>query len=248
MVRKLWKNKNSIGVKKSRSRAYPALDLKSAILTAKKIFDDLGQGPHLRAALARGLGYGGFCGAVSAKIGALAHFGLLEKFAGNYSITPLALDLFDFFEKDCRKKIFIAATTPVLFSALAARFAGGALPKNLSAILASDYGIAANAAPIAAKNFVATFEFAGALKDNRLILPDDEKSKNDDDSLVAKKMDFGERADISAAENKNDGEEDGIEVALASGIKIIFPKKFAFRLAMGEFAEGLRHLDNRTSL
>jgi len=244
MVQELGKNKNSAAGKKIRSRAYPALDLRAAILAAKKIFDDLGQGPHSRAALARGLGYGGFCGAASARIGALAHFGLLEKFAGNYSISPAALALFDFHQKDRQKEIFAAAATPALFAALAARFAGGALPKNLPAILAADYGIAANAAPAAAKNFAATFEFAGILKDNRLILPD--AGQDDFDEREAK----NEPADGEVAGNNSTAAapSQNIEVKLSSGIIVLFPKKFASRLALGEFAQELKNLDNKSGL
>ncbi len=244
MVQELGKNKSLAAGKKVRSRAYPALDLRSAILATKKIFDDLGQGPHSRAALARGLGYGGFCGAVSVRIGALAHFGLLEKFAGNYSISPAALALFDFHQKDRQKEIFAAAATPALFAALAARFAGGALPKNLPAILATDYGIAANAAPLAAKNFAATFEFAGILKDNRLILPDTGVNASDDNDSEEKS--FEEKNRRPATESNRGGGEGEIEVRLTSGIRIIFPKKFAAQMVRGEFAEEVKSLDSKT--
>ncbi len=245
MAQKLGKNKTSGGGKKVRSRAYPLLDLPAAILAAKKIYQNLGRGPHSRAALARGMGYAGFCGAASGKIGALAHFGFLERFAGNYSVADFALPLFDDARSFSQKEIFAAATKPALFAALAARFSGQVLPKNLPAILVSDYGISFAAAPRAAKNFVATFEFAGILKENRLILPDGEESENDGDDDVAKETNFEEKKRCSAAENKIIGEEEGIEVLLVSGVKIIFPKKFAARLARGEFAEEVKSLDSK---
>lgn len=247
MVQELGKNKNPGAGKKIRSRAYPALDLPAAILTAKKIFDDLGQGPHSRMSLARGLGYGSFCGAASAKIGALAHFGFLERFAGNYSVAPAALPLFDYPKNLRQNEIFAAAARPSLFAALAARFAGQNLPKNLPAVLVSDYGISFSAAPLAAKNFIATFEFAGMLKENRLILPDGEESENDGDNDIAKEMNFEEKNRRPAAGNNHGGgkEEEGIEVRLASGIRIVFPKKFAARLARGEFAEEVKSLDSK---
>lgn len=244
MVQELGKNKNPGAGKKIRSRAYPALDLPAAILTAKKIFDDLGQGPHSRMSLARGLGYGSFCGAASAKIGALAHFGFLERFAGNYSVAPAALPLFDYPKNLRQNEIFAAAARPSLFAALAARFAGQNLPKNLPAVLVSDYGIAPAAAPLAAKNFAATFEFAGMLKGGRLVLPDAGENAADDDS---EEKSFEEKNRWPAAENnRGGGEEEGeIEVRLASGIRIIFPKKFAARLARGEFAEEVKSLDSK---
>lgn len=247
MAQKLGKNKISGDGKKVRSRAYPLLDLPAAILAAKKIYQNLGRGPHSRAALARGMGYTGFCGAASGKIGALAHFGFLERFAGNYSVADFALPLFDDSRNFSQKEIFAAAAKPALFAALAARFSGQVLPKNLPAILISDYGISFAAAPLAAKNFIATFEFAGILKENRLILPDGEESENDGDD-VAKETNFEEKTRRPAAENKSSGEEEGIEVLLASGIKIIFPKKFASRLALGEFANDLQNLDNKAGL
>jgi hypothetical protein len=36
-----------------------------------------------------------------------------------------------------------------------------------------------------------------------------------------------------------------IEVRLASGIKIVFPKKFAAQMARGEFAEEVKNLDSK---
>ncbi len=243
MVQKLGKNKNSGAGKKIRSRAYPLLDLERAILAAKKINENLGRGPHSRAALARGMGYAGFCGAASGKIGALAHFGLLERFAGNYSIAEAALPLFDHPKIGRQKEIFAAAARPALFAALAARFAGQTLPKNLSAVLISDYGISSAAAPRAAENFTSTFEFAEMLKDGRLILPGGEENANDGNSPEGKNS--KEKNRRQAAENENGGGEEGIEATLASGIKITFPKKFASRLALGEFAQELKNLDSK---
>jgi len=245
MVQELGKNKNSGAGKKIRSRAYPALDLPAAVLAAKKIFDDLGQGPHSRISLARGLGYGSFCGAASAKIGALVHFGFLERFAGNYSVAPAAPPLFDYPKNLRQNEIFAAAARPSLFAALAARFAGQNLPKNLPAVLVSDYGISPAAAPLAAKNFAATFEFAGMLKDGRLILPDVGENASDGNDSEGKI--FEEKNRRPAAENnRGGGEEEGqIEVRLASGIKIVFPKKFAAQMARGEFAEEVKSLDSK---
>ena len=244
MVQELGKNKNPGAGKKIRSRAYPALDLPAAILVAKKIFDDLGQGPHSRMSLARGLGYGSFCGAASAKIGALAHFGFLERFAGNYSVAPAAPPLFDYPKNLRQNEIFAAAARPSLFAALAARFAGQNLPKNLPAVLVSDYGIAPAAAPLAAKNFAATFEFAGMLKDGRLVLPDAGENASDDDS--EEKSFEGKNRWPAPENNRGGGEEEGeIEVRLASGIKIVFPKKFAAQMARGEFAEEVKNLDSK---
>jgi len=245
MVQELGKSNNAAKSKKIRSRAYPALDLQTAILAAKKIFDDLGQGPHSRLSLARGLGYGSFCGAASGKIGALVHFGFLERFAGNYSVTSAALSLFDYPKNLRQNEIFATAARPALFAALAARFAGQNLPKNLPAVLVSDYGISPAGAPLAAKNFAATFEFAEILKDGRLILPDAGENASDGDDSGEK--DFEEENRRPAAGNDRGGGEGEIEVRLASGIRIVFPKKFAAQMARGEFAEEVKSLDSKTA-
>ncbi len=249
MGKDLGKNVNKDIKKKIRSAGYPALDLGSAILAARKVFGDLGQGPHSRPSLARGLGYKNFCGPASAKIGALVHFGLLEKFGGNYSITGLAKTLFGYPKNDCQKEMFAAAVKPALFGALAARFAGEILPNNLAAILAGDYKISVNAAPRAAQNFVKTVKIAEMLKDGVLILPDDQK--NDEGAsnfdMSVENADDPENKDIPAKKNSIGAQNcNGIKIKLSSGIEIVFPPEFALRLSMGEFAADLKTLDEKS--
>ena len=105
---KQFTRQNSV-VKKMRSGGYPLLSLPRAIAAAKKIYDNLGQGPHSRQNLARGLGYASFSGAVSGKIGALVHFGLLSRLSGLYSVTLPARAIFLYPEKNCVAEIFAAA-------------------------------------------------------------------------------------------------------------------------------------------
>ncbi len=248
MVKELGKTaKNKINAaagKKLRSAAYPMLSLPAAIDAAKKIFENLGIGPHSRDALARGLGYASFSGAASGKIGAMVHFGLLERFAGSYSAAPLAEKIFDFSRADRAKEIFEAATKPALFASLAARFSGQVLPKDLPLVLVSDYHIASKAAQAAACNFVKTFEFAELLKNNRLVLPGAEENGEASDVLENKTFEKENSLRVDEDKNKNEG----IEVKLDSGIAIVFPKKFSSRLALGEFAQDLKNLENRAGL
>ena len=228
-------------VKKARSAAYPLLSLPRAAEAAKKIYENLGAGPHSREALARGLGYASFSGAASGKIGAMAHFGLLSRIAGRYSVTVRARAIFKYPDEGCLPQIVAAAIQPALFRALAARFDGEALPNDLEAILTADYGITQKAAPQAVANFVRTMELADMLKDGRLVLPQtdlpimDSKPENDLEEPRA-----GEGKNIDAA-----GKENAIKIKLPSGVEIIFPDELAYRLSMGEFAVELKNLEKK---
>lgn len=238
--------------KKVRSRAYPALPLGAAIDAAKQIYDDLGIGPHSREALSRGLGYAGFCGAASPKIGALAQFSLLSRQNGRYSITESARAIFKYPAAGAAANIAQAALCPALYRALAARFAGESLPKNLALLLISDYGIAKKAAPDAAMNFAKTMEFAGLFESGRVVLPENMPSKANVELPSARE---GESLDddtvIDDFENKKTADErregEKIKVNLDSGITIMFPQKFSSRLALGEFAADLKNLNSKAA-
>lgn len=234
--------------KKIRSRAYPALPLAAAIKAAKKIYDNLGNGPHLRETLSRGLGYASFSGAVSSKIGALVQFDFLVRQSGRYSITDAARAVFEYPARGAGD-IARSALRPPLYRALAARFAGESLPKDIAAILALDYGISKKAAPDAAMNFAKTMEFAGIFENGCLVLPETAVRKDPGD--LPNGRGENENFEIGANENESRGKAryfggEKIEINLDSGVAVIFPKSLASRLAMGEFAPELKSLENKT--
>jgi hypothetical protein len=220
--------------KKTRSCAYPLLALPAAVEAAKALCGGLGEGPHSRQSLACGLGYSSFSGAASSKIGSLVHFGMLARSGGMYSITPLAKEAFSYPQEGSLAAIGKAAVKPVLYGKLAARFLDKSLPEKLDAILSADYGITQKAAAMAAQNFIQTLEFAGLIREGKLVF-----------------REFGGQAasapDIARAPEKmnNAAAPPAIKIRLASGIEVSFPEELAYRLSMGEFAQPIKDLDGK---
>jgi hypothetical protein len=222
-------------IARTRSCAYPVLALPAAVELAKKLFDNFGAGPHSRESAARGLGYSSFSGAVSAKIGALVHFGLLSRLSGRYSFTPLASAVFSYPLPEGAGAIAAAAKNPVLYQKLIARFSGEFLPRELEQILAADYGITQKAAAPAAENFLETMEFAGAMKEGMLVFPESGK--------IAESRPIPESGPSKKNNNGPETDNGTIKIKLPSGIEIIFPQSLAYRVAKGEFAKSIDGLD-----
>lgn len=238
---KQFKARN-LTAKKSRSAAYPLLSLPRAVEAAKKIYENLGAGPHSRAALAQGLGYASFSGAVSGKVGALVHFGLLSRLAGRYSVTARARAIFKYPEENCVIEIGAAAVQPALYRALIARFSGDFLPNNLGAVLTAGYGITQKAAVVAAANFVETINFAGIARDGRINVPEFGGAPESEEphNVLSGGSDKQENK-VSTVPEKNGG----IKIKLPSGTEIAFPNYLAYRISMGEFADELKNLEKK---
>ena len=220
---------------RKRSCAYPLFPLSEAVVIAKKIHDGMGSGPFSRLTLAKGLGYSSFSGAVSAKIGALVHFGLLSRLRGLYSLTQLARDVFTYPEEGSGPAMVAAARHPVLFEKLIDRFWGAPLPGGLAALLEVDFGITGKAAPLAAKNFITTLEVAGLLRDG-ILAPAFEP----EDGL---KIPAAAAPAVSPPPSKK---ERVIKIELPSGITLVFPEELSYRLSLGEFAPEIKSLDEKT--
>lgn len=227
--------RNNIKLKPARARscAYPVLALPECVQLAQKIFSGLGQGPHTRAALAKGLGYSSFSGAVSAKIGSMVQFGLLERFHGAYSVTPQAEEIFAYPDEISQPSILEGAMRPVLYKKLADKFAGKMMPRDLPAVLAAGYGITEKAAPEAAANFIETMEFSGLLKDGTL------GSSQAGEAAVPD----GKNSREVAATGKED--DSRIKIELPCGGAVLLPQAMAYRLSLGEFAEAIKELERK---
>jgi hypothetical protein len=219
-----------------RSCGYPLLALPAAVEAAKALCDGLGEGPHSRQSLARGLGYSSFSGAASSKIGSLVHFGMLVRSGGMYSITPLAREAFSYPREGSLVAIEKAAIKPALYGKLAARFSDKSLPEKLDAILAADYGITQKAAAAAAQNFIRTLEFAGLIRGGNLVFLDPEEGV----SPREKQIGGLEKETIDKTVDQT------IKIKLQSGIEISFPESLSYRLSLGEFANEIKLLENKT--
>lgn len=226
-----------ISVKKTRSCGYPLFALPQAIEMAKALCDGLGEGPYSRDGVARGLGYSSFSGAASSKIGSLAHFGLLARAGGTYSITSLARSVFLYPKEGSEEAMAKAVGKPLLYGKLIARFSDKPLPERLDAVLSADYGIAIKAAPVAAQNFVATLEFAGLIREGKLVFPDPGDN-------IAKTVEIVRPLEKPAAIAASAAP---IKIKLPSGVEISFPENLAYRLSMGDFGPILRSLDDKAN-
>ena len=80
---------------KSRSRAYPAIDLKEAVKAVRLLIDSLGLEPASRESIAIALSHTATSGIAARKVAALSHFGLLERREHLYVPTELAKLLYD---------------------------------------------------------------------------------------------------------------------------------------------------------
>ncbi len=225
-------------IKKQRSCAYPLYSLPETVQFAKKIYDGLGQGPFSRLSLSKGLGYSSFSGAASGKIGALVHFGLLDRARASYALTAMAKEILAYPAELSLPAIVDAALHPVLFEKLFRRFENASLPLDLPALLETEFGITAKAAPQAVLNFVSTLEFAGLLKENIIQLP--VRRGSVPEILFPNIEGAGPR---SRPEEEGNGE---IRIKLPSGIVIIFPPEMSYRVSLGEFAPEIKSIDRKT--
>lgn len=158
--------------KKKRSRSYPGYSLEECIRWARLLRAEMGSGPHDRNSIARALGSTGLTGASTRKIGAMVHFGLLNRDSDGYSLSNLSERILRPVEETERRKGLIEAVThPDLYAELFQRFDNDKrLPSRLANILVRDHGIEDSAAEDATRIFVASGRFAGLLDEEGRIV------------------------------------------------------------------------------
>jgi len=241
--------KNPIAKKRERSSANPAVSLKQAVDLVKKLQTNNGPGPYDRKTAAKGLGYSGVSGPSASRIAALAHYGLLSKKGGAYSLTSLAKEmLFPKEENQAENAIIKAAQTPHLYKQLIIKLNSRALPKLLNNILIQDFGISTKVAEGVAETFKESMEFAGLLKDGVLNVPliDDDAPAQELSADVSETKSYPTSKDVEGIREIRNPVQDGelIPIELSSGIKILFPKKFGYKLSTGKFAAGIEEIEN----
>lgn len=109
---------------RARSPGYPSMSLKEAIQRTHKIFQSDRQNPIDRNTAAILIGYKGPSGASDKAIGALGHYGLVERIAkGEMRVSKLAVDLmYPENDNEKRRALKEAFENPELFSRLRERF------------------------------------------------------------------------------------------------------------------------------
>lgn len=174
-----------------RSKAYPSIDLGAAMERMNKFNNNLGAvGYHGRDEVAKGIGYNGISGSSGRTIGALVHYGLLERNKDQYRLSEIAKTILFSHESEHEKQQAIreAALQPALFRELTEQYAGNELPSLLSNILTSDrYGINPKVKDEVAEVYRATLAYAGLLDGNKV--------RALDDSPVPTASDFDEATD-----------------------------------------------------
>ena len=157
-------------MKRERSTAYPVLDLATAYRVLRQDLSSLGAVELDRAEMAKRLGYQGASGGLAArKICALAQYGLLDRRAGLYGLSPLGLRLqvLDIGDTEFPSAIRTALEQPPLFKDILDRYrSAGSVPRDLAEELV-DFGITQQASTHAAKVFESSALFAGVLDTDR---------------------------------------------------------------------------------
>lgn len=150
---------------RERSTAYPSIPLEQAVALVGKIRDALGSGEITREQIAPAIGHEKISGTAASKIGAIAHYGLLDKGKGTYRISPLATRVLSPVSDEERvEALRDAALTPSLFSSIYEKYQQDAkLPQAIEAIMHREYGVTREASKIAHENLVASLTYSGLM-------------------------------------------------------------------------------------
>lgn len=230
--------------KREKSSAYPSISLEEAINSLKKLQDNLGSGPYSRDAAAKGLGYSGVSGASASKIAAISYFGLLSKKNGVYTQTDLAKKiLFPSDDSETRINILQAVKSPTLYGRLIERYNNQAIPQKLENILVTDYKISPKAANEAVEVFRNSIEFAGICT-NGII----SEVENIDSSMAVGAAQSSNIVNESLAKQACRSNELGkydetISIKLNCGIVLLIPQSFDKNLAMGDFSQIIKNME-----
>jgi len=148
---------------------------------------EVGKGSHDRHSMAKALGYKSGVGLAARKVAALVQYGLLKRAPkGRYEPTELADALLHpRTDTEYTETLTRAFESPALFFDLLQRFRDdGRIPNQLANILVRDHGITRDASETAAKSFIESARFAGAIDENNDFVAggaDDADLENEDD-------------------------------------------------------------------
>ena len=158
--------------KRERSKAYPGAALSECVEFALRIKRGLGRGSHDRDSLAKSMGFSGVSGAVSPKIAALVHFGLLDRTGDGYELSELSKSITDpLNEVEQKSAIKAAFSRPNLYQEIVAKFEeDGQIPSQLATHLYRFHGITDSASASAAEIFLESGKYAGVLNEQNFIV------------------------------------------------------------------------------
>lgn len=149
---------------------YPADSIAEALGMLEKVKSAVGMGAAKRELIANALGYKTMSGHAARRLGALSHYGLIERAGkGAARISPLGKAiLMPTSDAERARSIVDAVKMPNLFATLIAKHAGHALPTMLANLLAREHGVNASVAESAANTFRESVEYAGLLRNGVL--------------------------------------------------------------------------------
>ncbi len=157
---------------RERSKAYPGCALEDCVRFTGMIKKALGRGTHDRESLAKAMGFSTVSGAVSPKIAALVHFGLLERTGSGYELSALSRSITDPLDDgEHRKAVRDAFALPTLYQDIIDKFEpDGKIPSQLATHLHRFHGITDAASAQAAEIFVSSGRYAGVLDESNNIM------------------------------------------------------------------------------
>lgn len=237
-------DKNVIKKPRERSSSYPSTGLEKAVSLIKQVRKALGRASYDRITLARALGYSGISGASTRTVAALVHYGLLDRKGDTYTPSLLSDKIVNSLNQtEFEQALIEAAKTPKLFAALIEEFAGQELPERLDAVLARRYGIAEKFSREAAETFRITMEYVGLLRNGRFVTESPTGANEANDAGASEKNRIEQ---VATATKGISGS--GITITTPSGIEILFPGKYGYKLATRHFADWIEQLDKLTEL
>jgi len=124
-----------------------------------------GDGPFSRETLAELLGYKPLTGTANRAVGALTHFGLLDRSKSTYSISQTGQNIIMPPDDGARAAALVAAAkSPALYADLISEFKDKGVPLLLGNILAQRHGVLPKNREQVAQRFKETMEFVGLLR------------------------------------------------------------------------------------
>ncbi len=157
---------------RERSRAYPGATLQDCVEFTKLVKKALGKGAHDRNSLAKAMGFGSVSGAVSPKIAAMVHFGLLDRDGSDYELSDFSKRITDSLDNtEFATALREAFRMPVLYREILEKFSSeGEIPSQLPVHLHRFHGITDSASHQASEIFLASGRFAGVIDDANKIV------------------------------------------------------------------------------
>ncbi len=238
-------------IKKDRSTAYPAISLEQALEYSKMLVEAYRKNPFGRQNAVEGIGYQKITGDTAQKIGALGHYGLLEKSGKSaYRNSEIAQSICYFTDEDVRTaNIQKVVMTPKLFGALLDTHAGQSLPAKLSNVLVQTHGITPTVANKVAEIFKESISYAGLLVNGIVNAPDNEFNEEPFSTEVGKEnagnASLNSKPPVKEAIKTSNGM---VTLELPSGVVLLYPHTMSYKFATGSFAKEITSLNNAIEL